>query len=295
MYGNDVRFFKYLSPEAALASIDSGTMKWTSPRLFNDPFDFPVAMDFTFSGQELAEALTDELVRMAYGLDEPIDDPNNKFIQASLLTRRLRNRPSSEDFKAFMSEANAESAQRFEKDQIQRRRLLSEFRNQFAVFCVSAKRDDLLMWAHYSKDHTGCVFQFRCLSELDRPLCAAQKVNYVENYPLIGSLDEYVKHLTGQSKIDYDNLFEIFAFTKSLHWAYEDEWRCVLSLRDHRAGYDYKSFIPEELEAVYIGYRATQELRDSLCNLLRERYPSTNVFSSSVNIQDYSMVFNEIR
>src|SRR5690606_20903030 len=107
--------------------------------------------------------------------------------------------------------------------------------------------------------------------------------------------DEYVKHLTGQSKIDYDNLFEIFAFTKSLHWVYEDEWRCVLSLRDHRAGYDYKSFIPEELEAVYIGYRATQELRDSLCNLLRERYPGTNVFSSSVNIQDYSMVFNEIR
>lgn len=295
MHGDDVRFFKYLSPEAALASMENGTMKWASPRLFNDPFDFPVAMDFTFTGQEIAEALTDELVRMAYGPDEPIGDPNNEFIRASLLNRKLLNGPSAEEFRAFMSEANAESVQRFEEGQIQRRRFLSEFRNQFAVFCVSAKRDDLLMWAHYSKDHTGCVFQFRCLPELDRPLCAAQKVNYVENYPLLGSLDEYVKHLTGQSEIDYDNLFEIFAFTKSLRWSYEDEWRCVSQLHDRGTGYDYEPFIQEELESVYIGHRAAPGYRDAICDLLREQYPNTKAFSSDVNIQDYSMVFNEIR
>lgn len=295
MHCNDVRFFKYVSPESAIASMESGTMRWSSPRLFNDPFDFPVSMDFMFTGEELAEALTDELVKMAYGPDEPIGDPNNEFIRASLLNRRLKNRPTAEEFRVFMSEANAESVRRFQDGQIQRRRFLSEFRNQFAVFCVSAKRDDLLMWAHYSKDHTGCVFQFRCLPEFDRPLCAAQKVDYVEKYPLIGSLDEYVKHLTGQSEIDYDNLFEIFAFTKSQHWAYEDEWRCVSQLRDHKVGFDYEPFIPEEFEAVYIGHRASQEHRDSICNLLRERYPNTSAFSSGVNIQDYSMVFREIR
>ena len=295
MHSNDIRFFKYLSPESAIASINGGTMRWSSPRLFNDPFDFPVSMDFAFAGEEIAEAITDELVKMAYGPEEPIGDPNNEFIRASLLNRRIKNRPSAAEFRAFMAKANSECIQRFEEGKVQRRKFLSEFRNQFAVFCVSAKKDDLLMWAHYAKDHTGCVLQFRCLPELDRPLCAARKVDYVEKYPLLGSLDEYVKHLTGQSEINYDHLFEIFAFTKSRHWVYEDEWRCVSRLQDHRAGFDYEPFIPEEFEAVYIGHRASQEHRDSILNALREKYPNTSAYFSSVNIQDYSMVFHEIR
>ena len=270
-------------------------MRWSSPKLFNDPFDFPVSMDFTFTGEAIAEALTDELVKMAYGPEEPIGDPNNQFVRACLLNRRLRNRPPAEDFRAFMTEANAETIKRFEDGQIQRRGFLSEFRDQFAVFCVSAKKDDLLMWAHYAKDHTGCVIQFRCLPELDRPLSAAIKVNYVENYPLIGRVDEYVKHLTGQSEIDYDNLFKIFAFTKSRHWAYEDEWRCVSKLHNHETGFDYEPFIQEEFEAIYIGHRASQEQehKNSILNALGSKYPNTKIFSSSVNIQNYSMAFHE--
>lgn len=291
MHGNDVRFFKYMSPEAAISSLGSGTMRWSSPNLFNDPFDFPVSMDFTFSGEEIANAHLDELVKMAYGPDEPVGDLNNQFFQ----NRKLKNRPPAEEFRAFMAEANAETIQRFEEGQIGRRAFLAEFRNQFAVFCVSTKRDDLLMWAHYAKDHTGCVIQFRCLPEQDRPLCEAKEINYVNNYPLIGSLEEYVKHLTGQSEIDYGNLFEIFAFTKSQHWAYENEWRCVSRLYNHESGFDYKPFIPEEFEAIYIGHRASKEHRESILNALREKYNNTRVFSSSVNIQDYSMVFHEYR
>lgn len=40
-------------------------------------------MDFSFTGEKIAEALTDELVKMAYGHEEPIGDPNNEFIRAS--------------------------------------------------------------------------------------------------------------------------------------------------------------------------------------------------------------------
>lgn len=295
MHGDDVRFYKYMSPEAAIASLESGTMKWSSPKLFNDPFDFPVSMDFKFGGEEIANALLDELVKMAYGPDEPVGDPNNPFFHASTMNRNLRNRPPAEKFREFMAEANAETIQRFEDGQVGRRAFLTEFRNQFAVFCVSAKRDNLLMWAHYAKDHTGCVIQFRCLPERDRPICAAKEINYVNIYPLIGSLEEYVKHLTGQSEIDYDNLFEIFAFTKSQHWFYEEEWRCVSKLNDHESGFDYEPFIPEEFEAIYLGHRATTEFKESILNTVGERYPNTRVYSSGVNIQDYSMAFHEYR
>ena len=295
MHGNDVRFYKYMSPESAISSLENGTMRWSSPKLFNDPFDFPVSMDFMFSGEEIANALTDELVKMAYGPEEPTGDLNNLSLQVTLLNRRLKKRPSADEFRAFIAEANTETIKRFEQDKVQRREFLSEYRNQFAVFCISAKRDELLMWAHYAKDHTGCVFQFRCLPEFDRPLSAAKKINYVENYPLIGSLEEYVKHLTGQFEINYDYLFEIFAFTKSNHWGYEDEWRCVTKLHNLESGFDYKPFIQDEFEAIYIGHRASKEHKNLILNALGEKYPNTKVFSSCVNIQDYSMAFHEYR
>lgn len=295
MHGNDIRFFKYMNPESAISSLENGTMRWSCPRLFNDPFDFPVFMDFAFSGEDIAEALTEELVRMAYGPDEPVGDSDNQFIQLSLQNRKLKNRPSADEFKKFMSDAHADTIRRYEQGLIQRRAFLSEFRNQFAVFCVSAKKDNLLMWAHYAKDHTGAVIQFRCLPEQDRPLCAAVNVNYVESYPLLGNLQEYVKHLTGQSEIDYDNLFEIFAFTKSRHWAYEEEWRCVSKLQNLGAGFDYKPFLPDEFEAIYIGHRASPEHRGHIQDLVRRKYPNTKVFSTSVIIQDYSVAFHENR
>lgn len=293
MHGNDVRFYKYMSPEAALASLDNGTMKWSSPRLFNDPFDFPTSIDFGFQGDDLANAFLDELVRMAYGPEEPKGDPKNPFIQATMMNRRLKKRPPEAEFRAFMEAGNAEMIERYDQGLAQRREFLSNFRNQFAVFCVSAKKDDLLMWAHYAKDHTGCVFQFQCLPELNRPLCAAEEVNYVEDYPVISDLDDYIKHITGQAEIDYDKLFKIFAFTKSQHWAYETEWRCVSQLQDKETGFDYEPFLPQEFEAIYLGHRATDETKEALLGVLGRKYPNTAIFSSNVNIQEYSMFFED--
>ncbi|RFC35615.1 MAG: hypothetical protein DID92_2727743997 [Candidatus Nitrotoga sp. SPKER] len=90
MHSNDVRFYKYMNPESAIASLESGATRWSIPKLFNDPFDFPVSMDFKFTGEEIANALTEELVAMAYGPDEPIGDPNNEYIKLTLLNRSLK-------------------------------------------------------------------------------------------------------------------------------------------------------------------------------------------------------------
>ncbi|RFC35616.1 MAG: hypothetical protein DID92_2727743998 [Candidatus Nitrotoga sp. SPKER] len=60
-------------------------------------------------------------------------------------------------------------------------------------------------------------------------------------------------------------------------------------------GFDDKQFIPEELEAIYIGHQASQEHKNSIFNILREKYQGTKIFLSNVNIQDYSMIFHENR
>ena len=95
------------------------------------------------------------------------------------------------------------------------------------VFCVTEEHDNLLMWAHYAKDHKGVVIKFECLRELDTALCIARKVDYVETPPVIATLDEYIPYITGQdkNKINHDLLIYKLFQSKSTQWKYEKEWR----------------------------------------------------------------------
>lgn len=294
LHGPEIRFYKYFSTDGSIASLNNMTLKWSIPNAFNDPFEFPGAMDFRFDGQQLAGALLDGLVEMVYGPNEPKGNPNHPFILASRLARSNPSRPPVENFRAQMAQASEETVRRFEQGLNERRQFLREFRRNFSVLCLSENRDSLLMWAHYAQDHKGCVFQLRCLPEQDRPICAAKKVNYVEEYPVISDIDAYIKHLTGQVELNYEKLFEIFAFTKSSHWAYESEWRCVSRLRDVKSGVDFDPLFPDELEAIYLGCRSEPDYIDNVVELVHKNTPNTKIYKAVPNIQNYTMRFTEL-
>ena len=42
------------------------------------------------------------------------------------------------------------------------------------IFSVSIKNDNILMWSHYSQNHTGVVFKLKVLPEIDNYLCIAE-------------------------------------------------------------------------------------------------------------------------
>ena len=293
MHGSEVKFYKYLSPDASVSVLKNRTLKWSPPKLFNDPFDFPTEIDFSFSGNELAEALMDELVNLAYGPEEPDGDVNNPLFSQSMIARHNPKNPNEEIFRKYMAPADKECAEIFKKLQFEQRAFYKDYRDRFAVLCVSKKYDDLLMWAHYGKDHSGCVLKFRCVPE--RPLCTAQEVIYALKYPVIANLQDYVKHLTGQIKLDYDKLFTVFAFTKSKHWKYEEEWRCISFLKDRDAGFDYEPFISEELEAVYIGCNAQESFRNTITALIIKQFPDTHLYQTYTDVQNFGLKFEQIR
>lgn len=295
MRRDEVKFHKYLDPDAACAMLKNRTFKWSSPKLFNDPFDFPTELDFDFDGDQLAEKLMDELVKLAYGPDEPKGNPEKPLFALSLRNRALNRKPPERVFRDYFQNENKELIDNFKNMLDEQREFIKHWRNDFAVLCLSEKHDNLLMWAHYAKNHTGCVLRLNSLPELDRPLAGAQKVKYVDEYPLISDIDSYVKHLTGQIELDYDNLFRIFAYSKSKHWKYEEEWRSVTSLRDVVAGFDYSPVIPEELAEIYLGCRIEQQIEEKILSLIKDNFPSTIVYKAKPEIQNYELAFDQIR
>ena len=77
-----------------------------------------------------------------------------------------------------------------------------DFLPRLRVFSVSETNDNLLMWAHYAKDHTGVVFEFRVLAEQDNPLCIAKPILY-STYPLpLFSEAEYIEHIVSERGLD---------------------------------------------------------------------------------------------
>lgn len=102
------------------------------------------------------------------------------------------------------------------------------------ILCLTEKRDNLLMWAHYSSNHTGFVIEFNenhsffdrrtKENEIRRHL---KKVRYSLKRPEVTLFDT---GLSNEENIDR-RIKDIF-WVKSKHWEYEQEWRMIYTLRD---------------------------------------------------------------
>lgn len=85
---------------------------------------------------------------------------------------------------------------------------------QYRVYCLSTHPDSVLMWAHYAASCRGLCLEFSVENEL---FCGALPVAYLDGYPRFDvaatDADENLQPL----------------LTKSAVWSYEDEFRVVVS------------------------------------------------------------------
>jgi hypothetical protein len=130
------------------------------------------------------------------------------------------------------------------------------------LLCLSEVFDSLLMWAHYGKDHTGVVIELSCVESIDSAWGAARPIRYLERMPLLIDEDQLFKLMTGEGGIGEQDVFANSVFVKAAEWAYEKEWRLVGG-RDGTKNFEDFSFAAEEVSAVYLGCRASND--DAAC------------------------------
>lgn len=180
------------------------------------------------------------------------------------------------------------------------------------IFCVAEEYANLLMWAHYAKEHTGTVIKLKCLPELDTPLCAARKVEYSDKPPIIAEIDEYIKYITGQTPApeNYNSIFYKMFLTKSDHWKYEQEWRVFIppdqppynmknpTTQTDEYGKeilsDFLPFHPQEIHSIYLGCKITTQNRHNILKCLRDDLGHVKKYKCSRNEKKYRIDFEEI-
>jgi hypothetical protein len=226
--------YKYVPfNEGSLCIIKNGTMKFTRPSEFNDPFDCYPEMDENKHLKYMMER-KDLLKKAGDGLGlSPAQRIQNKGVMLNRLKTAIQN---GEFGKKLVSD----------------------------VGICSLSRDplNLLMWAHYAKDHTGFVVEF-CIplqsqtnDEEEAEKEAIKRlvpfeVKYEETKPIIDPYDD--------ERVNSDKQFLV----KGHDWKYEQEERVIDYLRGHGIHYYERKII---LKSVIAGMRMCDDHFDNLKN-----------------------------
>lgn len=271
-------FYKYVRADIAKLILRSQTLRWSSPTLFNDPFDVPRRLSFDYTPREVQHAVAEELARMIEtGCPIPAAAPTD----LRYLLKILLDAGDSPSRKAVVSDLRTEAMKHIPEPLVGFSGLQS-FWDQLIptmrILCISERPDSAPMWAHYADYNQGVVLEFEVVDAVDSALLLAKSVIYQPGAPRLPSKAEWVRSLTGQCPIDFKNLFKEYQLVKESQWSYEHEWRIVsYGGGDETGAYSDYPFAHEELRRVIVGASCSGEDEREIGDILSCGYPNAVV------------------
>ncbi|MGN6580164.1 MAG: DUF2971 domain-containing protein [Bordetella sp.] len=161
--------------------------------------------------------------------------------------------------------------------------LAKNIETNYRVYCLTPRDDNLLMWSHYAKNHTGVCLQFDVRTE---PFIGACKVVYQPTLPA-GTLLEHE-----------DNAMIKALLTKSDVWGYEQEYRVIA--KDQRdpspnmptAVNSLVDISETALVRITVGCRCNEA--DRIVDMVRRHQPRVSVRQASRHPHRYGVGYNTL-
>lgn len=146
-------FYKYVTPSTAKAILTNRALRWSSPLVFNDPFDVPPKLSFEFTARELQEVLAEDLATM---VESGAPTPPNAMPLLGVLLRAIRNSQNPATRRVLASDLRTEALKHIPVPAIG----LNAFQDfwdesipKMRILCVSENATSTVMWAHYAENH----------------------------------------------------------------------------------------------------------------------------------------------
>lgn len=151
--------------------------------------------------------------------------------------------------------------------------------DEMGVFCMTEKKNNILMWAHYADGHKGLCLEFQTIST-NPFFVIAQKIDYRQNYSkpniFTSTSDEQM-----QAKL----------LIKAEDWEYEKEWRII----NHDNGPGIYNFPKELLTGVILGCKISEEYKKIIKELIANRKPQPKLYQAEKNKDAFSIDIIEIQ
>ena len=243
------KFYKYRSLEGQASEwveriVCQHEIYFAAAVTFNDPFDLrpPVSLDAPKAVQ-LAEH-----VRLAKKLGPPLSRQALRAEARSVVKAALNPRKQAETTEIF---------QALHTDYI---------KHQVGIFCVSTKRDDILMWSHYGDSHRGVCIEFDGTAKL---MGQAHEVSYSKHRPVINFYGDNNREALNKTLL-----------TKSDHWLYESEWRLFRA----KEGPGVEEIRPNNVTGIIIGAEASESVRQKVLQWAAARLVPMTIYQDRKSV-----------
>lgn len=278
--------FKYVTAKGLIKILDTEKLKWSAARLFNDPFDMQLN-PWEFSLKEYRDVLGARVSKAVFG-DEIIPETANPHL---LKLRDLHiNNPTAtvEKINNVINEWCDDLVKAGSKIHGKLKSRVQYDLENARVFCMAAKHDNILMWAHYADKHEGAVLEFQ---EKDNFLKGIDKVIYQEELPT----SKFIPKLVDLSvRLSDSPVGKDILITKSDHWIYEQEWRLIWPADDPTEEIEYHPFPPDRLLKIYLGCKIKKGNKRKILGLLKGEFKHVEILQASTNSNEFKLDFDPI-
>ena len=248
-------------------SLSENTIWCTSAKNFNDPFDCALSYDMTGTKQDkikwARQVIKSEFPRLT-------DLENMKFAEDKII--EIENDPGRDEWiHDYVVETNY---------------------NKFGICCIAGNRDNLLMWSHYSQNHTGfCIglsttklfdLQEQLAHETEE-LLEFHKVEYSDSIPIINF---YEVMLVDDNKEHISPLVT----TKSSHWEYEHEYRLIYWDKVNQP----LTLLQDTIVEIIVGCRAQERDIQKIIDISQENGNNISILKAIKEKNQFKLRFEQI-
>jgi hypothetical protein len=160
------------------------------------------------------------------------------------------------------------------------------------VLCFSSEYNNIILWSHYARNHTGMLIKFDTTSI---PVNASESLS---KYLLPVEYKDDMIEIPGDF-MDLDKEKKLEIIKKNTHrkytdWQYEGEYRGVVSF-DHTENKRYIDLPPVAILEVVVGLHCALETELNVKSILqRDEYRHVKLKRSFLHSKKYMMEYREM-
>jgi len=218
--------FKFCDSDTSLKILNGQSLRWSSPHLFNDPYELNHCHQQTFSKKALLRGLILEAVEMLFGAAD-LASSDNDLITTIARWRDEKRFNSADEAEAVLTELLAKKADgQFSAAQ----QYMQQWRQHVSalrICCFSDRADNINAWQRFGDNHHGVALEFATKpgSVLHKP----KKVSYSNKPSQLSSLDQQVDIVYGRQNKLSGSQFVKKSLSKNRNNNKAGEWRCFIS------------------------------------------------------------------
>lgn len=294
----DDGLYKYLSAERCYQALENDTIRFSSPLLFNDPFDISQVLlgnidkDINIAKERCYNHIIEHITHVdassyriisdmrLHGIQSVLIKYRNIFFDAMTKSGNWGNNVNEEMIKNVIKQGklfinNNKNNIISELDEKSDLKLQQENWKQLIrklrIFCLSSQKDNIPLWYHYADQYKGAVISFnKLISDEDdfSTFALLRQIKYEKNieYYMYYFWSNYL--LSNNEQYVFDSMFR-----KGENWKYEHEKRIIT----YDQNYDGKLYSDIKINkgyinAIYLGPEITTYDKDKLIALADDKY-----------------------